>query len=393
MGKLVGEETDLGIQIVDTNTGYIPEDIDAGSLFLDDDDDVPPVLNPGNTGDDDGDGDGPGTDGNGGGEGGNSDGNQNGNNVPPVTHASSYKDSILSLAKRGIIAAIDEDTELETDKEGTVVKFKDVDIQNEEDYMSLVETLFEKKKEELLQGKEDLSGISDLTKKIIEIDKAGGNVSNVLNMKRQALDPIADLDLEKVDDQKLMVAHYLSLKYKDMTDDEIKDYVDLYESKGTLSSKAEACKKEIKEAMDKYMETQKQDIADQKARQEEADKKYRKDIKEKLGAFQLKDEYAKKIVDFAGRRNDKNQVPIIGKINDALKDPEQAAELALFLFDKEEYIRQKTNKAVKETVKVNFKRIAERTPKPGANKNVNTDGDGEEEGAIDLGKEKLIIRN
>lgn len=384
MGKKV-EENDLGIQIVDTNTGYIPENIDAASLFLE-------------TDDEDGEGDGIKPDG-------------NGEEIPPInkvdpvtedpdnggtqvkveTKPVDFKASILRLSKAGIISMIDDDTELETDEEGTVVKFKDVDIQNEEDYMALVETLFEKKKEELLSGREDLSGVSDFTKKIIEIDKAGGDVSAVLGMKKKAIDPIQDLDLDNVDDQKLMVAHYLSIRYPNMTDDEIKDYVDLYESKGSLLQKAEEGKKEIEKAFEQYAEKQKADASEAAAKRAESEKKYRKDVKDGLGVFQLKEEYAKKVLDFVSKRDDKGNYPIVNKCNEVLKDPMQASELALFLYDKEEYIRQKTSKAVKETNRINFKRIAERKSKPGNQSQMISSTEDENE-MIDLGNEKLIIK-
>lgn len=387
MGKQV-EENDLGIQIVDTNTGFIPENIDAASLFLEDGE--KPDLNPDRNGEDGGDGNGDG-DGEEGGRSANADEGGDGNaQVQVKSNPVDFKGSILRLANAGIIAAIDDDTELETDEEGTVLKFKDVDIQNEDDYMALVETLFAKKKEELLAGREDLSGVSDFTKKIIEIDKAGGDVSAVVGMKKKAIDPIQNLDLDNVDDQKIMLAHYLSLRYPNMSDDEIRDYVDLHESKGTLAQKAEDGKKELEKAFEQYAEKQKADAAEAQAKRVESEKKYRKDVKDGLGVFQLKEEYAKKVLDFTSKRNERGAYPIVEKCNEILKDPAQASELALFLYDRDEYIRQKTNKAVKETNRINFKRIAERGSKPGTQ--TQSGGSNAEEEMIDLGNEKLIIK-
>lgn len=394
-----GEENDLGIQIVDSLTGFVPENLDPASLFLEEGDEPdlrPDGSEPKNMEGGDGDGDG-------GTNGGKGDDNTkvvdepttdpdpgDGNNVNSNSNIT-FKDSILRLVKLGLIAPVDEETEFEVDDNGTVVKFKDLDLSSEDDFTAMVEDLFNKKKEELLAGKEDLTGVSELTKKIIEIDKAGGDVTSVLEASKKILNPISDLDVSKPEDQKVMIAHYLSLRYPDMTDDEIKDYVQLQESRGTLATKAEESKKSITDAFDRYTEQERLKAEKDSSEKIEKAKEYRKSLKNSLGAFQLKDEYAKKVIDFATKVNDNGNNPINEKYLQMIKDPEQAADLVLFLYDKDEYIRQKTNDAVKQTARMTFKRIAEKSPKSGGNGG-GSGGERAEEEMIDLGKEKLIFK-
>lgn len=392
--KKEGEENDLGIQIVDSLTGFVPENLDTASLFLEEGDepDLRPDGSDPKNGDKDGDGNG---DGNGDTNGGDGDGNaQVGDGDLSVSDSNSnitFKDSILRLVKLGLIAPVDEETEFEVDDNGTVVKFKDLDLNSEDDFTAMVEDLFKKKKEELLAGKEDLTGVSELTKKIIEIDKAGGNITSVLEASKKILNPISDLDISKPEDQKVMIAHYLSLRYPDMTDDEINDYVQLQESRGTLATKAEESKKSITDAFDRYTEQERLKAEKENSEKIEKAKEYRKNLKNSLGVFQLKDEYAKKVIDFATKLNDKGNNIINDKYLQMIKDPEQAADLVLFLYDKDEYIRQKTNDAVKQTARMTFKRIAEKSSKSGSNGG-GSGGDHVEDEMIDLGKEKLIFK-
>lgn len=278
-----------------------------------------------------------------------------------------FKNSLLSLSKLGIIAEIDENSVFEGE-EGEEIKFSDLVIEDEDTFNGYVKQLHQAKESKLLENKADLDGVSDLTKKIIEIDKAGGNISSVLEVKSKVLDNIEGLDLSVVDNQRHVVAHYLSTRYNDMSDDDIADLVKSYEDRGVLEEKATSYKKAMERVVLEYAESQQKTIEEQKKTFAEQLKGYKKSVKESVSSkFQLKDDYIKKLVDFATKMDDRYNPELLNKkYSDMIKNPDDAADLILFLYDKEEYLRQKTNKAVTEERRNVFKKLTVKQGKGGA---------------------------
>lgn len=275
-----------------------------------------------------------------------------------------YKKSLLSLSKLGIIAEISDDSLFAGD-DGEESSFSDLKIDDEETYLGYVKLLHEEKEKKLLENKADLSGVSDLAKKIIELDKSGGDITSILKAKAQALDPISNLDLDVVDNQKITVAHYLSCKYDHMSDNEIKDFVDTYEARGVLAEKALESKAALDKIVNDLAEKQKAAVEEERKVFAEKYKGYRKSVKESISSkFQLKDDYVKKLVDYGTKLDDRNSPELLGrKYEEMLQNPEEAADLILFLYDKEEYLKQKTNKAVSEERRNVFKKLTTKSKK------------------------------
>lgn len=304
-----------------------------------------------------------------------------------------YKQSILELSRLGIIDEVTEDSEFEGE-DGEVTKFSDLDIGSEDIYREYVKNLYEEKKRKELEGHIDLKGVSDFTKQIIEIDKAGGNVSAVLQAKSQALDPIQDLDLSNENDQKEMIKHYLNTRYKDLSRDDIEGLIKSYEDRGTLEEKAVNCKEAIEKALSDFMENEKKNAEKAKQQFLESYKTYKKSLKENVASsFQVKEEYAKKLTDFATKLDERNNFENLNnKYREMLSNPQTAAELALFLFDKEEYVRQKTNKAVTEERRTVFKKITTSTKKNTASTGEVLKGQKAEEDEFIPIKEKVVYK-
>lgn len=275
-----------------------------------------------------------------------------------------YKKSLLSLSRLGIIAEVDENSVF-AGEDGEETRFSDLSIEDEESYLEYVKQLHEEKTKSLLENKADLNGVSDLTKKIIELDKAGGDVTSVLEAKAKAFDPIAQLDIDVPDNQKVIVAHYLSTRYADMSNDDIKDLVKSYEDRGVLSEKAVEYKASIEKAVNDLAEKQRQALEEQKKAFAEKYKGYKKSVKESVSTkFQLKDDYVKKLVDYGTKLDDRNSPELLNKkYEEMLRNPEDAADLILFLYDKEEYLKQKTNKIVSEERRNVFKKLTSRSSK------------------------------
>ncbi len=235
----------------------------------------------------------------------------------------------------------------EVNGEEVEVSIDEVDI-DQETFEMIAKQALENQKEELNKDKISVKGVSDFTKSLIEIDKNGGNVSQLLKVKEAISDPLDQLDLTQRQDQ--IDAIYLRKKAQGQADDEINILIKGYEAEGLLEEKAIQAESELREAVNKQVELAKEQAENAAKEREERMKSYKKDLKQVLGTkFQLNDTSLTKIVDLSTKKGKNGRFEIDNAFTQAMSDPEVASDLVLLLFDRDEYIKQVTNKKVIES--------------------------------------------
>ena len=232
------------------------------------------------------------------------------------------------------------------DGEEVEVSIDDIEL-DEETFKLINQAKIDELKEEAVKDKISSDGVSDFTKKLIEIDKNGGDVKELLQIRSNFLDPLEGLDLDNVEDQREIV--YLRNMAAGLDEDSTLRLINSYEQEGTLSQVAEDSYNKLREAIDKKLEDEVRISQENKKKAEENFKKYTSDLKEELKKFELKDAAKKKIVDFATTIKDNGRLAIDEVYNEWRMDPKKASMLALFMLDEEEFISQLTSKAVRET--------------------------------------------
>ena len=232
--------------------------------------------------------------------------------------------------------------------------------------------------------------MSDFMKKMIEVDKAGGNVGQLLSQYQSIQAPLDSLDMSNKNDQLAVIQHYY--KMLGMPEDEIKDNMEMMIGKGDefIESKANKFHDILKKEMDNLIEEEKK--KSEKRRQElvEQMKVYKKGLKTSISSgFQLTDTMIGKAVDFVTKPIDNQGHTAIDKAySEAIKNPDMAADLALFLMNKDEFLKQKTNKAKME---VNKKTITLLSGNKGGKQNKNNiDNDTIEANFLDLSGSKSV---
>lgn len=258
------------------------------------------------------------------------------------------KSFLEKMASRGIIDNIDNLDIMVDDKPldlSTITK--------EDDLLDIVEGLIKDRNEELLKDKVDTGSMSDFMKKMIEVDKAGGNVGQLLSQYQNIQAPLDNLDMSNKNDQLAVIQHYY--KMLGMPEDEIKDNMEMISGKGDdfIESKANKFHEILKKEMDNLIEQEKQRSEERKVKLHEQMKTYKKGLKSAVGSsFQLTDNMIGKAVDFVTKPIDNQGHTAIDKAySEAIKNPELAADLAMFLMNKDEFLKQKTNKAKMEVNK------------------------------------------
>lgn len=245
---------------------------------------------------------------------------------------------------------------IEEDSEGNEVE-RPIDevVLDEATFKQLVQSELNNIKEDANKDKISLKGISNFARDLVEIDRNGGNISELLKVKETYSDPLLDLDLTEEVDQ--MKAIYLRMMAGGNDEDTTNRLIASYKSEGILESKALQAKAELDEAVKQQVEQAKVQASEQAKATEELLKSYKKEIKNSLDRYELNDNTKSKIVSLATKRTDDGRFEMDKRYKEYRENPDSAADLALFLLDKEEYDKQVTNKKVTEVKLTSARKI------------------------------------
>ena len=278
--------------------------------------------------------------------------------VEPAEPKVDYRHIVNSLVKRGVLPNM-KDAKFELE-EGKEIGFDELDIDSEDRLCDIIETVVENQKKEMLDGKIDASSISDLAKQLIQADKAGADIAEILQTYSRQSGPIEKLDVENKADQLKIIRHYVSLL--GLPKEDAEEYYNNIVNRGDDFIEARALK--YKAELDKRMESLIQEKTRQAEEKRKADaeafKKYKKDLKSSIqNKFQVNDNMVQKVLDFALKSDDNNPgvSRAIEKARQMLMSPEEAPDLLLFLMDQDEFIKQKSNAKVSNEKQKIFKML------------------------------------
>jgi hypothetical protein len=237
----------------------------------------------------------------------------------------------------------------EEDEDGNEVEVSIDEIEMDgETFQKLVEQELAYQKEEANKGKISIEGVSDYTKKLIEIEQKGGDTLKLLQVKEAYSDPLANLDLTTKQGQ--VDAIYLRKKAQGATDKEINILIKGLEAEGILEEEAIQAESELKALIDQQFENERIKAEKVALEREETMKKFKKDFRDKLSEkFTLNDNVKSKLVTSLTKKGEDGKYQLDNAYLAAMSDPETATELVLFLSDREEFLKQVTAKAVQKT--------------------------------------------
>src|SRR5690554_267922 len=211
----------------------------------------------------------------------------------------------------------------------------------------LIQAKVDSEREKALEGKGYLEGISELIRDLIDIDKNGGDIRDLLQYREAYTDPLDKLDLSNEKDQEKAVELYL--RGRNESEDEIEMRIEIYKKKGILGEKAGEFDSKIRESIKGLTEQRKQQAQALAAEREEMFKQYRKDLGEELkNKFEMSDSTRRKLVDGATKKGEDGEYEIDKLYKAARGNPEEVALLSLFFENREEFIRQLSKEKVKE---------------------------------------------
>lgn len=270
-----------------------------------------------------------------------------------------YRKVLDVLSSRGIIPDLKD--VVFSGENGEEITINDLDFSKEDSLCDILSTVLESQKEDIVKDKIDVTSVSDITKKLIQADKAGANIVDILKQYDTNVAPIEKLDIENKADQIKIVRHYVDLLGlpKDEADEFFKGIINKGEE--YVEAKAIKYKAELDKRMDDIIQQRTKEAAEKKAKDAEDFRRYKKDLKSSIQAkYQLNDTMVSKALDFALKSSESNPriTKAFNRVREMMMNPEEAPDLIMFLMNPGEFIKQKSNQAVVDEKKKIYKLIS-----------------------------------
>lgn len=270
-----------------------------------------------------------------------------------------YRKVLDALSSRGIIPDLKD--VVFSGENGEEITINDLDFSKEDSLCDILSTVLESQKEDIVKDKIDVTSVSDITKKLIQADKAGANIVDILKQYDTNVAPIEKLDIENKADQIKIVRHYVDLLGlpKDEADEFFKGIINKGEE--YVEAKAIKYKAELDKRMDDIIQQRTKEAADKKAKDAEDFRRYKKDLKSSIQTkYQLNDTMVSKALDFALKPSESNPgiTKAFNRVREMMMNPEEAPDLIMFLMNPGEFIKQKSNQAVVDEKKKIYKLIS-----------------------------------
>lgn len=270
-----------------------------------------------------------------------------------------YRKVLDALSSRGIIPDLKD--VVFSGENGEEITINDLDFSKEDSLCDILSTVIESQKEDIVKDKIDVTSVSDITKKLIQADKAGANIVDILKQYDTNVAPIEKLDIENKADQIKIVRHYVDLLGlpKDEADEFFKGIINKGEE--YVEAKAIKYKAELDKRMDDIIQQRTKEAAEKKAKDAEDFRRYKKDLKSSIQTkYQLNDTMVSKALDFALKPSESNPgiTKAFNRVREMMMNPEEAPDLIMFLMNPGEFIKQKSNQAVVDEKKKIYKLIS-----------------------------------
>lgn len=270
-----------------------------------------------------------------------------------------YRKVLDALSSRGIIPDLKD--VVFSGENGEEITINDLDFSKEDSLCDILSTVLESQKEDIVKDKIDVTSVSDITKKLIQADKAGANIVDILKQYDTNVAPIEKLDIENKADQIKIVRHYVDLLGlpKDEADEFFKGIINKGEE--YVEAKAIKYKAELDKRMDDIIQQRTKEAAEKKAKDAEDFRRYKKDLKSSIQEkYQLNDTMVSKALDFALKPSESNPgiTKAFNRVKEMMMNPEEAPDLIMFLMNPGEFIKQKSNQAVVDEKKKIYKLIS-----------------------------------
>lgn len=252
--------------------------------------------------------------------------------APTPDKPNQYAEQAKFLIEKGYWK--DLDVEIEENGEKKLVPISELEM-TPELFDQLDEAQKAEQKEAFNSKYIDVEGIDDTTKKLIELKKKGGDITELIQLDAEFVNPIKNLDLENEQVHEYLVRQ----KYQSLgLEQDIIDFkVDKLKKELTLDVEAKKVADEINSNFDKVVENKLKEREAAVEAQKEEQKNFKKGLSEAYKKLELKDTLVKSLIENAAKFDEYGFSNVDKVFFEAKKDPEKFARIAFHILDEEGY--------------------------------------------------------
>lgn len=232
------------------------------------------------------------------------------------------------------------DAEIENEDGSTTLlsELKDLD---EEQYLEILENQKSFKEEELKEKYTSVEGLDEHKKRLINIIKEGGDLTELFQDPNAIQRPFEGIDLD--DENTCANIVYRQHLANGLEEKEAVELTKLAQKEFSLDEKAKKIVSYHQSAYDKTLEETEKELQANKAKEQEDLKSYRSTLSKSYKEQGLQEGLSKRLIDLATKENKDGVLEVDNLYELAMQDPETARELIHFLGDKESYLKLKSS--------------------------------------------------
>lgn len=268
-----------------------------------------------------------------------------------VPQVNIYTDKVKEWIEEGFWEDVDIEIENEAG-EKELVPITDIKDFTPELFAQIKEQQAELKKQELDSKYISVEGIDDRTKRMIELKKAGGDLTELIQQEVQYVNPLNGLDLDDERVQEHLIRQkYTSLGWKPK---HIEAEIEELKEAMTLDLEAKKVIGEINSNFDKVVEQKREEQLNQIEEAKKSQKEFKKTMVEAFRSLDLKnDNLVKSLVEVTSKYDEYGLTDVDKAFFEAKNNPELFAKVAFLLTDEKSFsdfsgvkIKNKTNTEV-----------------------------------------------
>jgi len=245
------------------------------------------------------------------------------------------------MAKKYIEQGIWEDYVI--DYKGEETSISEIEDLDEDTFFEIIKAQKEENEKDISSNYINKSELDEISLEVIEISKNGGDISNVLKIKEQFINPLESYDLNEEDHQEELVRQMYSMENKALSSKQIDSLIQSDKVDLELETKATNFANKLKDSFKETLRQQKQATYDNKQKQEDDTKKLKKDLREEFKNLGYdKPAFTSPLIDKATSKEGFDQ-----EIKSLREDPKMLAEFLIWKSNPEEYRKNIASKEIK----------------------------------------------
>src|SRR5690606_22053741 len=203
---------------------------------------------------------------------------------------------------------------------------------DEETFLQITEAQENLKKEKYV-NKEDLD---DVSRQIFEIKQNGGDITELLRVKEELINPLEGYNLDNEVHQEALVRHMYAMENRSLTQKQIDKLIEDDKKELELDSKAVKFANKLKSSYMAELERKKQEVLDNQQKEKEALKQLKKSLKEELSNLGVKEKSIYPILELVTQKGTKG-FQVDDDFQKLKEDPQLFAEYLVWRNSPEDY--------------------------------------------------------